>query len=64
MSSIVLSPDELGSRRRTLLTKLAADEREAYRRARDYDFTPEERGIFREIEAIDYVLGREAPVRD
>lgn len=52
----MLSHDELLERRSNLLAKFSVPEDQVYELARNYALRPNERAIFRSIEACDFLL--------
>lgn len=57
MQATLLPPTELRRKRAELIEKLHGTESEIYSRAHSYMLNPGERAIFRQIEALDFILG-------
>lgn len=57
MQATLLPSAELRRKRDDLLARLHGSEQEIYTRAHSYMLNPGERAIFRQIEALDFILG-------
>lgn len=57
MHATLLPPAELRRKRRELIEELHGSEADIYHRAYGYMLNPTERALFRQIEALDFILG-------